>query len=161
MTSTVLSAPSSTSATPTRTALAALVALALLLTIFIGIIASVGHGGSWVRAAVLLAKTLTLAQWLFLASWAALTGLLFAFGAGPRPARPLMRLLALISGTLVPVGLFLLGGLMGHLWPELRDTDGPFDRPLLSLPLLVYGLAAPWLLGRLARRLRPAEVTAR
>jgi len=55
--------------------------------------------------------------------------------------------------------MVLLGGLLSRLWPEFRDSTGPFARPMLTLPLLrVYGVLAPWLLGRLARTLTAAAV---
>lgn len=93
----------------------------------------------------------TLPQLLIVASWAALTGGLFALGFGSGPALPRTHYFAALSGAAVPVGMVVLGGILGRLWPQFRETTGPLDRPLLTLPLIVYGVMVPWLLGRLAR----------
>jgi len=134
-----------------RVTLMALVACALLGTVTIGLSAA-GSGGqvSWESLAVSIPKLLRglpWDQWLVLASWAALAGALFAHGAGTGPTLVRTRLFALVSGILMPVGLVFFGQFIGRYWP---DTTGPFDSPLLSLSLALYGLLTPWLLGRVA-----------
>jgi hypothetical protein len=133
--------------------LMALVACALLCTVMIGLSAA-GSGGqiSWESLAVAIPKLLRglpWDQWLVLASWAALAGALFAHGAGTGTGPTLVRtrLFALVSGILIPVGLVFSGQFIGRYWP---DATGPFDNPLLTLYLALYGLLTPWLLGRVA-----------
>jgi hypothetical protein len=138
----------------TRFALARGVALALLVMILLGLAwaGTAGHIRNFSAVAfgrLLLATTLP--QLVFFASWAALTGALFALGFGSGAVLRRTRCFAVLSGVIVPVGMVLLGGVIGRLWPEFRETTGPFDQPLLTLPLIIYGVTAPWLLGRLAR----------
>jgi len=157
--------PTSPKRAPAPLTLASLVALALLLTTLIGlVIALVIPGGqlkwllspsAWIKTLALISST----QWLGLLAWAALTAALFALGVGTGPTRSYPRWFAVAAGAFVPIGLVLLGQGVGLLWPEIRDTTSPFDRPLLSLPLLVYGLGASWLLGCLARTATSSEVT--
>jgi hypothetical protein len=134
-----------------RIVLMALVACALLCTVMIGLSAA-GSGGQiwWESLAVAIPKLLRgLAwdQWLGLASWAALAGALFAHGTGTGPTLVRTRLFALVSGILIPVGLVFSGQFIGRYWP---DATGPFDSPLLTLYVALYGLLTPWLLGRVA-----------
>jgi len=157
--------PTSPRRAPAPLTLASLVALAVLLTTLIGLIVAPAIPGGhlkWLLSASVWIKLLVLIssmQWLGLLSWAALTGALFALGVGTGPTRAYPCWFAVAAGAFVPICLVLLGQAMGLLWPEIRDTTGPFDRPLLSLPLLLYGLGAPWLLGRWARIAPSSEVT--
>jgi hypothetical protein len=140
----------------TQFALAAHVAIALLVMILLGLVWAGTAGHVWNFSLAFFGKlllTTTLPQLLFLASWAALTGALFSLGVGSGASRPRTRRFAAISGAIVPVGMVLLGGLLSRMSSEFRETTGPFDRPMLTLPLIVYGALAPWLLGRLARTL--------
>ncbi len=141
-----------------RILLTALVAFALVCTIVIGMFAGITNGPmSWGSVTAAMPKFLRLPswdQWLFLGSWAALTGTLFAFGAGTTPSPLRTRLFALISGLVVPVGLVFLARFLSRYWP---DTSGPFDSPPLTFYLALYGLLAPWLLGRVASTLSRAE----
>lgn len=50
------------------------------------------------------------------------------------------------------MGCCALAAVERAVWPALAQTNSPFDRPLLSAPLFLYILAAPWLIGRLERR---------
>ena len=81
--------------------------------------------------------------------WIALCAALFAVGLGKRQRRRFR--LALLGGALLPIGFWVIAAIETRLWPELRETTSPFDRPWLSLPLLVYCLAAAWFFGRLGR----------
>jgi hypothetical protein len=112
---------------------------------------------SWGSVTAAMPKFLRLPswdQWLFLGSWAALTGTLFAFGAGTTPSPLRTRLFALISGIVVPVALVFLARFLSRYWP---DTSGPFDSPPLTFYLALHGLLAPWLLGRVGSTLSRAE----
>jgi hypothetical protein len=80
---------------------------------------------------------------------------------GPSPIRTPTRLLGLAAGALVPVGLLLFAQLLVHYWPELRDTQGPWNRPQFTLLLIVYGIATPWLLGRATFKLTSPAATQR
>ena len=88
-------------------------------------------------------------QWLGVWLWIAFCAVLFVVGFGGHPRRRFG--LAILSGALLPIGFWLLAMIEGRVWPALRDTTSPLDRPLLSLPLLLYCVAASWLLGRLGR----------
>jgi hypothetical protein len=81
--------------------------------------------------------------------WIALCAALFVVGLGKRQRRGFR--LAILGGALLPIGFWVVAAIETRLWPELRETTSPFDRPWPSLPLLVYGLAAAWFLGRLGR----------
>jgi hypothetical protein len=141
-----------------RVTLAALVALALLFTVVIGLLAGLVNGRlSWSFIAS-VPKLLGLLSWeqsLFFALWAGLTGALFALGVGAASMYLRIRLFALSTGVLVPLGLVLLAHFLSRYWP---DTTGPLDKPPLTLCLVLYGLLAPWLLGRAASALSRAEV---
>jgi hypothetical protein len=134
-----------------RVALTALVAFALIATVLIGLFIGISGGSmSWAYLVVALPKFLripTWHDWLGLACWGVLAAALFARGAGtgPRPVRT--RVIAVVSGVLMPVGLVLFGHLLGRYWPH---ATGLFDSPLLTLYVALYGLLTPWLLGRVA-----------
>jgi hypothetical protein len=83
--------------------------------------------------------------------WAGTSGILFLFGAGRLARMRRARLLALVAGMISPWVLLGVGQLEGHLWPSFRETSGPLDRPLMTLPLLLCALLTPWLAGRAAR----------
>jgi hypothetical protein len=134
-----------------RVALVALVAFALIATVVIGLFISI-YGGSmsWEYVVVAIPKFLRIPRWdawLGLACWGLLAGALFACGAGARPSLVGTRLLAVISGILMPVGLVFFGHLLGRYWPH---TTGLFDSPIVTLCLALYGLLSPWLLGQVA-----------
>lgn len=99
---------------------------------------------------VVLVRTLTV-QELVVLLWATVSGALFLVGVGSlawmRPA----RLMALMGGAIGPWVILSLARVEGHFWPSLRDTSGPLDRPLMTLPILVCALLTPWLAGRAAR----------
>ena len=88
-------------------------------------------------------------QWLGILLWIAFCAVLFVAGFGHRPRRRFG--LAMLGGALLPVGFWVLAAVEGRLWPALRESTGPLDHPLLSLPLLVYCAGVSWLLGRLGR----------
>lgn len=82
---------------------------------------------------------------------AAISGILFVLGVG-RHARVIRaRLAALIAGAISPWVVLGVAQFEGHLWPSFRETSGPLDAPLMTMPLLVCALLAPWLVGRAAR----------
>lgn len=90
-------------------------------------------------------------QELFVLLWAAISGALFFLGVGPHAWIARARLAALIAGAISPWVLLGFAQFEVHLWPSLRETSGPLDRPLMTLPLLVCALLTPWLAGRAAR----------
>lgn len=98
----------------------------------------------------LVAKTST-GQDMVVLLWAAISGALFVFGVGRHAWMMRARLEALIAGAISPWVLLSLAQFEGHLWPSFRETSGPLDRPLLTLPALVCALLTPWLAGRAAR----------
>ncbi len=106
----------------------------------------------WWHTARFLATVLTRTQSAALLVWAALTGILVAAGARGRRHDARLPFAALAAGALVPLGLTLLRSAMGQMWPGL---DGPIAAPLMTLSLVVYALAIPWLLGRLITRPAP------
>lgn len=83
--------------------------------------------------------------------WAALSGALFLLGVGRLAWISRARFIALVAGAISPWVLLGLAQLEGHFWPAFRETTGPLDRPLMTLPLLVCVLFTPWLAGRVAR----------
>ena len=83
--------------------------------------------------------------------WAAVSGVMFLLGVGRLVSMSRARLAALIGGAIGPWVILGLAQVEGHFWPSLRDTSGPLDRPLMTLPMLVCALLAPWLAGRAAR----------
>lgn len=99
---------------------------------------------------VVLVRTSAL-QNLVVLFWAAIGGALFLLGAGRLASMQRARVLALVGGAIGPWVVLGVGQLEGHLWPSLRDTSGPLDRPLLTLPMLLCALLTPWLAGRAAR----------
>jgi hypothetical protein len=86
-------------------------------------------------------------QWLFLGVWAALAGTLFTIGAGTKANHIGTRLFAFISGIALPLGLVFLVRWFGSYWP---NATGLLDNPAMTICVVLYGLAAPWLLGRIA-----------
>lgn len=90
-------------------------------------------------------------QDLLVLLWAALSGAVFIFGAGRLAWMRRARLVALIAGAISPWVLLGLAQLEGHFWPSFRETSGPLDRPLMTLPLLVCALLTPWVAGCAAR----------
>jgi|ERR1700728_246907 hypothetical protein len=134
-----------------RVVLMALVASALIVTVIVGLFLGISGGAmSWAYLVVAIPKFLQIVtwdSWLGLACWGVLAGALFALGAGTRPSPVRTRLFAVIGGILMPVGLVFFGHFLGRYWPH---ATGPFDSPLLTLYLALYGLLTPWLLGRVA-----------
>lgn len=90
-------------------------------------------------------------QDLFVLLWAAISGILFVFGIGRHAWMMRARIVALIAGAISPWLVLGLGQIEGHFWPSFRETRGPLDRPLMTLPLLICALLTPWLAGRAAR----------
>lgn len=101
-------------------------------------------------AFALVAKT-SAGQDLVVFLWTAISGALFVFGVGRHAWKIRARRVALIAGAISPWVVLGLAQLEGHLWPSFRETSGPLDRPLMTLPLLVVALLTPWLAGRAAR----------
>jgi hypothetical protein len=147
-----------------RAFLATLVAMALLITVLGGTLGAAERAGVFRLShstALTFLGLISATQWRFLLLWAALTGGVFCLALGPDAIRMPARLLGLAAGALVPLGLFLLAQLLVHYWPEIRATAGPWDRPQFTLLLMIYGIAAPWLLGRLAFKLISSEAPQR
>ena len=98
----------------TRATPAALLAVAMVLTVWIGLLAGLLAGfmqGQWTLRGALsrglaFLRLVSLTQWLGVAVWAVLTGALFVVGLGGRGVRSLG--LAALSGVLIPIGLGLL-----------------------------------------------------
>jgi hypothetical protein len=137
---------------PARALPAALLAAAMVLTVRIAVLAALVHE-QWsllgsLRVWLVFLTLISVTQWLGLGAWAALTGALFILGLRSRPVRS--SSLAALCGVLIPIGLGFLAYAEGAIWPALRATQGPLDRPLLTLPLALYCLAAPLGLGCLA-----------
>ena len=138
----------------------ALSALALLISVLGALVLAVvlmmlPLGFAAVRKALpfafaLVART-SAGQDLVVFLWAAISGALFVFGVGRHALKIRARRVALIAGAISPWVVLGLARLEGHLWPSFRETSGPLDRPLMTLPLLVCALLTPWLAGRAAR----------
>jgi hypothetical protein len=94
----------------------------------------------------------TVRQELFVLLWAALGGALFVLGTGRRASMMRARMMAFVAGFLGPWGVLGVAQIEGYLWPVFRDTRGPLDRPLMTLPLLICALFTPWIVGRVARQ---------
>lgn len=90
-------------------------------------------------------------QDLFVLLWAAISGALFVYGIGRHAWILRARIVALLAGAISPWLVLGLGHIEGHLWPSFRETRGPLERPLMTLPLLMCALLVPWLAGRAAR----------
>lgn len=135
-----------------RVRLFALSALALLISFLSQLVLAAILMALPLGKFVMLLITTSVVQDLVVLLWAALAGTFFLFGTGRRAHMGRARIAALIAGVVTPWALLGLGQLEGHLWPSLRHTNGPLDRPLMTLPLLVCALLTPWLVGRLARR---------
>lgn len=90
-------------------------------------------------------------QWLFVALWALVSGSLVLAGLGRRPARRSAALLAVASGFVTPWVTIAVGNIEGRWIPAFQDTNGPLDRPLLTLPLVIAAALVPWLAGRASR----------
>lgn len=68
------------------------------------------------------------------------------------------RILAFIAGAISPWLTLSIGRIESHFWPSFRETSGPLDAPLMSLPRLGCALLAPWLAGRAARAHAPVKM---
>jgi hypothetical protein len=90
-------------------------------------------------------------QDLFVFFWAAISGVLFVIGVGRHAWMIRARLVAVVAGAISPWVVLGFAQFEGHLWPSFRETRGPLDRPLMTLPLSVFALLTPWLAGRAAR----------
>lgn len=90
-------------------------------------------------------------QALVVLLWAAISGALFLLGAGRLAWMSRARLVAILAGAIGPWLLLGVAQLESHFWPSFRETSGPLDRPLMTLPLLVFALLTPSLAGRVAR----------
>jgi hypothetical protein len=138
---------------------AALVAFALVCTVIVGMFVGMTNGPmSWGSVAGAMFKFLrlpSLDQWLLLVLWAALTGTLFTIGAGTNANHIGTRLLGFISGIALPLGLVFLVRWMSRFWPNATSL---IDHPPLTICLVLYGLAVPWLLGRIACSFSPMKV---
>ena len=137
-----------------RFRLAAVFAGAMLVTLLVALVLGIlweSPPADWHSLGRLLAilAHAPINQWLGVLLWIAFCAVVFVVGFGSHPRRRFG--LAILSGALLPIGFGVLAAVEGRLWPALRDTTSPLDRPLLSLPLLVYCVAASWLLGRLGR----------
>jgi hypothetical protein len=82
--------------------------------------------------------------------WITAAGALYLLAQGAVSSGAIWRTVRASIG--LTLGWFALAFVERSLWPALAQTMSPFDRPLLSAPLFLYILAAPWLLGRLERR---------
>ena len=90
-------------------------------------------------------------QYLFVLIWAAVSGILYVAGIGRNAWMTRARSVAVIAGAISPWVVLGRAQIEGHLWPSFRDTRGPLDRPLMTLPLLICALLVPWLAGYAAR----------
>ena len=138
-----------------RDSIAAAVAVAagLLLMVTLGMTTGfcMGiHGVTWPHCVKYLASLVTWPQWLALVVWAAISGILAAYGVRRRAFRFPLALTTVIAGAFIPVGLLLLARALNHVWP---GTAGPLDQPIMTLLLLAYALVIPWVLGRAINRL--------
>jgi hypothetical protein len=127
-------------------------ALGHFLTWAIGTITginSLNARSEWWHTARSFFPMVTASQWTALIAWAATTGFLVAAGTRRRRSNSMLPLTAFVAGALVPVGLTFLGGALGRLWP---GSNGPAAAAVMTLLLVAYSLAAPWLLGRLITR---------
>lgn len=139
--------------------LSALSALALLVSfISQAVLAAMLTAMPLGKFMILLIRT-SVGQDLAVLLWAVLTGIFFVFGTGRVAYMRWARLAALIAGAISPWILLGIGQLEGRLWPSFRETTGPLDRPLMTLPLLLGALLTPWLVGRVARRRSSAEAS--
>jgi hypothetical protein len=143
-----------------RSQLWALSALALLISVLVELVLAVSlmvlpWGFSAFLEALLhfftLAAETSAGQDLVVLLWAAISGVLFVVRVGRHASMKRARIVALIAGAISPWAMRGLGRIEGHLWPALRETRGPLDRPLMTLLLLVCALVTPWLASRAAR----------
>ena len=82
--------------------------------------------------------------------WIAAAALLYLVALGPATGGTPWRTLGAAVG--LSLGWYALLNVERLLSPALGQTVTPFDRPLLSAPLLLYVIVAPWVLGRRGRR---------
>lgn len=134
-----------------RVQLFALFAFALLVSFFGQLLLAAALTALPLGMFVIALMRTSAGQDLVVLLWAALSGALFLYGAGRLAWMRWARLVALIAGISSPWVVLGLAQFEGHFWPSFRETSGPLDRPLMTLPLLVCALFTPWLAGRAAR----------
>lgn len=83
-------------------------------------------------------------------AWIAAAGALYLVGREPVSSGAGWRTVRASVG--LTLGFYALVRMEIILLPALARTASPFDRPLLSAPVFVYCLVAPWVFGRLERR---------
>ena len=134
-----------------RIELFAVSALALLVSFLGQLVLAGALTAVPLRILMIALLNTSVAQDFVVLLWAALSGVLFLLGAGRLAWVRRARLIALIAGAISPWVLLGLAHIEGYFWPAFRETSGPLDRPLMTLPLLFCALLTPWLAGRAAR----------